>query len=325
MKLALVGCGAAAEYLHVPALRSVLGASPIWLVDPDLRRAQALARRRDHVAATHAEVVAEVDAAIVAVPNDLHVAVAGDLLRSGVHVLCEKPLGRTAAEVNTIAAAAGGATLAVGHFRRFFPSRQLLREVLAEPALGRPRAFVAEEGAVFGWEAHSAYSLDRDRAGGGVLLDVGTHVLDQLHVVLGDLHLRAYRDDAHGGLEADCVVELAAGDVKGTLELSRTRELGSRLVVECEGGTVTATLAVDAPVEIAWRDRPATRLGAERADSGHDAAFEAQLRNFLDAVTTASAPATSATDALAIASFIDACYASRAPLREPWVRETAPR
>ena len=321
MRLALVGCGAAAEYLHLPAIHSVLGAEAIWLVDPDVRRARALARRRDHVAASHRDVLGDIDAAIVAVPNDLHVQVAGDVLRGGVHVLCEKPLGRNAAEVNLLAAAAaeGSATLAVGHFRRFFASTQLARDAVAE--LGRPLTFAAEEGSVFGWEAHTSYSLDRERAGGGVLLDVGTHVLDQLRTILGELDLRAYRDDAHGGLEADCVVELSAGDVGGTLELSRTRELGSRLVVECERGTVTARLAVDAPIEIAWSDRAPTQLGIESADGGHRAAFEAQLRDFLEA----RAPATGATDALAIASFVDRCYERRVPLAEPWVRETASR
>jgi predicted dehydrogenase len=317
MRLALVGCGAAAEHLHLPAIRRVLGADAIWLVDPDLRRARSLARRRDHVAATHGEVLGEVDAAIVAVPNDLHVPVAGDLLRAGVRVLCEKPLGRNAAEVRALAAAAdaGGATLAVGHFRRFFSSSRLAREAIDE--LGSPRAFAVTEGSVFGWDAHSAYSLDPQRAGGGVLLDVGTHVLDQLRLILGDLELRDYLDDAHGGLEADCAVELTAGNVAGTLELSRTRTLGSSLVVECERGTVSTTLAVDAPVQIE-REGEVAQAGVQSDDSGHDAAFEAQLRDFLDGGTWTAG----ANEALAIASFIDRCYAKRMPLPEPWVRET---
>jgi predicted dehydrogenase len=324
MRLALVGCGAAAEYCHVPAIHRVLGAEAFWLVDPDRRRARALARRRDRVAEGHDEVLGEVDAAVVAVPNDLHAPVAGALLRAGVHVLCEKPLGRTPGEARAIADAAteGGAVLAVGHFRRFFSSLRTAGDVLARGGLGRPRSFAAEEGFVYAWDARSPYSLDRGRAGGGVLLDLGTHVLDQLGALLGALDVRRYRDDAHGGVEADCVVELAAGDVEGTLELSRTRALGSKVVVESERGTLALPLAVDGPVEVNRTGAPAERLGAEQADFGVPAAFEAQLRDFLRAAGGIGAPAVTPNDALATAELVEACYARRLPLAEPWVRET---
>lgn len=327
MRLALVGCGAAAEYFHLPAIRSVLGDGDIWLVDPDRNRARALARRRDHVSATHDALPGEVDLAIVAVPNDLHAPVAGDLLRAGVHVLCEKPLGRTATEAREVAAAAAdsGAILAVGHFRRFFSSIHHARNALASGELGRPRTFVADEGFVFEWEAHSAYSLDRKRAGGGVLLDVGTHVLDQLRAIFGELEVRSYLDDAHGGIEADCVVELTSGETQGRLELSRTRALGSTLVVECEQGKVTAPLATDGPIEIARHDGSSAVLGEEKAGGGYAAAFEAQLRDVVAAIESSGAPAAGAADALAVAAIVDRCYAQRLPLPEPWVEETTPR
>ena len=55
--------------------------------------------------------------------------------------------------------------------------------------------------------------------------------------------LVSYRDDAYGGLEADCLAVLPAGGVPGTVELSRTRELGSVVGSSASGGTVVAPAA----------------------------------------------------------------------------------
>src|SRR5205823_10076612 len=113
----------------------------------------------------------------------------------------------------------------VGHFRRFFPTTRLVADLLARGLCGRPQRFAAEEGYVFAWEPQSDYWLDRARAGGGVLADLGPHVLDLVRTWLGgELAVRAYRDDSLGGVEADCVLGLEA-PVPGPIELSRTRAL----------------------------------------------------------------------------------------------------
>ena len=129
-------------------------------------------------------------------------------------------------------------------------------------------------------------------------IDLGTHVLDQLRLWLGDVTVTGYRDDAFGGVEADAVVELEAGGVPGTLELSRTRALGSLVEIECERGAITATPAGD-------------------EHDSYAVAFEAQLRAFLD-----GRPVATGADGVVIAELVDACYRQRAPLPQPWVTET---
>lgn len=302
MKVAVVGCGAAAEFFHLPALAKVVSRDDVWLVDADVRRARALARRfgrPEHVRSDHRDV--RVDAAIVAVPNHLHAPVAIDLLRRRTAVLCEKPLGRTAAEARAIVAAAESGTLACGLFRRLLPSTRRVASQLVDGRLGRPLRFRLEEGFVYSWGAVSGYALDRERAGGGVTIDVGPHVLDQLRTWLGDVTVTAYRDDAYGGVEADAVVEVEAGGVPGVVELSRTRALGSRVEIECDLGTIAA-----AP-------------GGEEGESYEDA-FEAQLRRFLD-----GRPVATGDDGVALAELLDDCYARRAPLPQPWTTETLAR
>jgi UDP-N-acetylglucosamine 3-dehydrogenase len=135
VRVALVGCGTAAEYYHLPALMSEVGADALWFVDPDVERARELAASAgappSHAVADASS--ATVDAAVVATPSHLHAEIASGLLESGVHVLCEKPLATPAADARRVADAAtrSGNVLAVGHFRRFFATTPLVADLLA--------------------------------------------------------------------------------------------------------------------------------------------------------------------------------------------------
>jgi predicted dehydrogenase len=293
--IAVVGCGAVSEFFHLPAVERLVDHRDVWLVDPDVERARRLAQRYGstrQVVANHTQ-LPHVEAAIVAVPNDLHERVAVDLLKRGTRVLVEKPLARTAVESRRILDAAPDEdSVGVALFRRRLTATTDVARQLA--TAGRPRTFLVEEGTNYAWSAVSGYVLDRARAGGGVTIDLGPHVLDQLRSWLGELEIVAYRDDAHGGVESDAVVELRAGGATGTIELSRTRELGSRVTIECEGGTIEAP-----------------------AQDDYAAALEQQLRAFLD-----GRPAATGRDGLRLAELVDECYARRQPLPEPWTTET---
>ena len=94
IRLAIVGCGTVAERFHAPALRSFQGFSPVVMVDRQLHRAELLKSYFPScVAETDFTKLREhVDAAIVALPNDLNAMVATQLLQAGISVLVEKLL-----------------------------------------------------------------------------------------------------------------------------------------------------------------------------------------------------------------------------------------
>ncbi|MFN2445975.1 MAG: Gfo/Idh/MocA family protein, partial [Vicinamibacterales bacterium] len=106
-KIGIIGCGAATEKLHLPAL-ATLRLTPHLLVDPNLQRAQQLAEKFNvaRVAETYESSIDGIDAAIIAVPHHLHARVSSDLLRRGIHVLVEKPLAPTEAECREVVEAA---------------------------------------------------------------------------------------------------------------------------------------------------------------------------------------------------------------------------
>src|SRR5262249_58513157 len=97
VRLAIVGCGRVAQGFHAPALRGFQGFSPLLMVDRQLHRAELLKSYFQSCAAeTDFTALRErVDAAIVALPNDLNAMVATRLLQAGISVLVEKPAALT--------------------------------------------------------------------------------------------------------------------------------------------------------------------------------------------------------------------------------------
>src|SRR5437762_2514831 len=215
VRIAVIGCGAMSRGFHIPILAGHDGVQIAALVDRDVKRTRHLARDYGiaHVFADAAELNADtVDAAIIATPPWHHAPCTLDLVRRGIHVLVEKPVALTAADVEEMVGAAdeAGVVLAAGHFRRLFPSVRFVRAVLESGVLGRVIGFDAEEGGEYGWRLATLSNLRKDQGGGGVLIDIGSHVLDELFYVLpGAATVLEYRDNSLGGIETDCRLRFA--------------------------------------------------------------------------------------------------------------------
>jgi predicted dehydrogenase len=334
--VAVVGCGAVAASHYLPALAGSERAEAALLVDSDERRARALAARWGvpAVAADYREVPGRAEAAVVALPNHLHAPVTSELLAAGVHVLVEKPMALSTAECDAMiaAAAAGGARLTVGLQFRFFDSTRLVGDLLASGLLGRLERFDLRLGVVSRWPFATGFILRRETAGGGALLDYGVHVLDLLLHWLGEWEEVRYRDDAHGGLECDCELELTMrSGIAGRVEISRSRDLANTCVFTFERArlevgiwdpdpAVTLTTAgAETEVMLAGRAR---RPGA--AGLGFNDAFRRQLDDLAAAVLEGREPAITGADGRRSIALIEACYAAREPLELPWLRVGQP-
>jgi predicted dehydrogenase len=125
------------------------------------------------------------DAAIVAVPHDVSAGLACHVLRLGKPVLLEKPLGISAAEAKAIVGLAAdlGSPSFVGYNYRFLPAVKKLLRAIADGELGQLRSVDMLVGHGGHPESAQSWKLDRSRAGGGVLLDPGVHLLDLLSCI----------------------------------------------------------------------------------------------------------------------------------------------
>ncbi len=183
------------------------------------------------------------DGVVIATPSALHADQSIAALQAGCAVFCQKPLGRDAGEVARVVEAARAADrlLGVDLSYRYTAATRAVRDLLAERALGR--VFAAD--LVF----HNAYGpdkpwfYDRAQSGGGCLIDLGVHLVDQVLWLLGfpdvtDLtaSLRAGGEPlAPGQVEDYATVAFHAGDVDVRLACSwrlnagQEAEIGLRL------------------------------------------------------------------------------------------------
>jgi predicted dehydrogenase len=329
-KLAIVGCGAVAQ-LHLMAVDSADCVDLAAFVDKDVSRAQKLADERgvDHALADYRDVPGVADCAIVALPHHLHAEVASYLLEHGVHVLTEKPMAMTTAQCDRMiaAAASGGTTLAVGVARRFYDASRFVKRALDQEWLGKVVTFEVQEGAVYGWPVASDFMFRRE-AGGGVLLDTGAHVLDRLCFWLGDFASVEYFDDAEGGVEADCLLELVMqSGAKGSVELSRTRDLRNTWILRCERGTIELDTGFHAHVRIQLDGHPFGLDGRVMRDSGVDEdpldCFTRSFANFVESFQKGLTPLGSGPEARRSVALMEKCREVRAPLALDWASWTA--
>ena len=342
-RLAVIGCGGVAGERHLPALAQ-LGWRPHVLVDPRADRAAELARRcrAQRVATDVAELRAgEVEAALVATNAASHARVTLPLLDRAVHVFVEKPLAasREDAEAMVSAAAANSVGLAVGHMRRFLFVNRWVKALLDRGELGAITGFDLREGenyhrptrgrlaavrAAAGTGLYSPALWDAKSAGGGVLLDTGSHTLDTLLWWLGEARLVSYRDDSLGGVECEALLELELRNgAVGRVELSRSRTLRNTAIVTGSRGQIEVALHRNAIVA-ARPDRLTAfeldgRSGAELPEERlHEDMFQRELADWLRALRSDREPFVSGASAAPAVAIIDAAYRNRRPLRRAW-------
>ena len=128
----------------------------------------------------------DIDAVSVCTPNWLHYKPTIDALRAGKHVLVEKPMSMTAREAAKMCEAAkkAGLTLTIGFQQRFTPQAQFIHRAVEEGELGDilyVRAQALRRRGIPSWGVFGR----KDLQGGGPLIDIGVHILEVSHYLIG--------------------------------------------------------------------------------------------------------------------------------------------
>jgi predicted dehydrogenase/nucleoside-diphosphate-sugar epimerase len=342
IRVALVGCGAVSKANLLPVLAGHSRVTLSALVDRDEGRARALADAygvRTVLSDIDALSPSDVDAVVLATPPAHHAPATIALVGRGLHVLVEKPMAITGADAAQMVEAAdtAGVALGVGLYRRMLPAVQLLKTLVARGDYGRPLSAELEEGGSYGWQLATLAVLTRAAGGGGVLIDIGSHVVDVLlHVLPGAASLTSFADNARGGIETDCLATFTVTSdgrpIPVRLELSRTRELGNTIRVHCERATLELRRANFIEVFVyptATTGRPASEaaplcLSADWPGKGAYIGYQAfrdEIDDWLGAIVKGTEPELSGRSVVPVVQLIEACYANRTDLAEPWTDE----
>ena len=215
LRIAVVGAGRMGR-VHLDACARAAGVRAVAVVDPVAGVRAELARAGLAVHGTVEELLAAggFDAALVAAPSDLHLALVSQLADAGLAILCEKPIGVRADDAREAAAQVGraGVVLQVGYWRRFVPALVELRRRILAGELG-PVSLVS----CYQWDERPP-SGDFEARSGGIAIDMGVHEFDQLRWLTGQ-EVEAVA--AAGGAETAAALATMSGGTIGFVSLGR--------------------------------------------------------------------------------------------------------
>jgi len=197
-RIGLMGCGAVAEFGHVPAIRITPDLELVALFDPDPVRVNLLASMAPGATPyTNVEAFFDsgLDAVVVASPAGVHVQNVLMAAERGVHVLCEKPLAMDDHDAERMIEAmeAAGKNLWTAFVYRFSPVALQIRDWVREGIVGEIRSLRL----IYDWDLHGQW--ERSAEGewqhskvwqgrmleGGPMVDCGVHQIDLARWWLG--------------------------------------------------------------------------------------------------------------------------------------------
>jgi predicted dehydrogenase len=188
----IIGSGGIAQGAHMPGYKALEseGVRIVAVADAVAATAKAAAEKFDvpHQFSDYKKLLAmdEIEAVSVCTPNFLHKQPTIDALNAGKHVLVEKPLAMNAREGQEMVAAAkkSGKKLQVGFMTRFSGQAQALKRFIDAGDMGEiyyARAQALRRRGIPGWGVF----IEKDKQGGGPLIDIGVHILDLTLFLMG--------------------------------------------------------------------------------------------------------------------------------------------
>ena len=185
LRIGIVGCGGIANGKHLPSLKAINRADIVAFCDLIPERAEkACAEYGAEGAKTYTDYHRlledkSIDVVYVLTPNRMHAQVSIDALNAGKHVMCEKPMAKTAADARAMVEAAkkSGKKLTIGYQHRHKPEARYLKSVIERGDLGDiyyAHAYAIRRRGTPNWGVF----LNEYEQGGGPLIDIGTHSLD---------------------------------------------------------------------------------------------------------------------------------------------------
>ena len=185
LRVGIIGCGGIAKGKHMPSLKKIDTVNMVAFCDVNEEKALYAAKTYGaegaKVYTDYQKMLKEerLDAVHVCTPNNSHAPISIAAMEAGCHVLCEKPMAKTAKEAAAMLETQKktGKKLTIGYQNRFLPDSQYLKKACMRGDLGDiyfAKAHALRRRAVPTWGVF----LDEETQGGGPLIDIGTHALD---------------------------------------------------------------------------------------------------------------------------------------------------
>lgn len=258
LKVGLIGNGSISEcHLQAYALNPKVELVAICDLQEDRARESARKYNIPHIYTDYRELLANPDVQAVSICtwNNSHAEISVAALRAGKNVLCEKPLCKTVDEALEVELAVRetGKLLQVGYVRRHASNIAVLKKFIDAGELGdiyfAKASLIRRLGNPGGWFA------DKERSGGGPLIDIGVHVIDLCWYLMGKPKVKSVSGNTYNKLGNRSHIEnydfYKAADYDASLN---TVEDMANALIRFENG---ASLMVDVSFSLHAKDNSA--------------------------------------------------------------------
>lgn len=203
IKVGVIGCGSISEsHFHAYHVNPDVEIVAVCDLVEDRARAKAEKYNASNVYTDYHELLAnpEVQAVSVCTWNNTHAEISIAALRAGKNVLCEKPLCKTVDEALQVEQAVreSGKFLQVGYVRRHASNIAVLKKFIDAGDLGdiyfAKASLIRRLGNPGGWFS------DKERSGGGPLIDIGVHVIDLCWYLMGKPKVKSVSGNTYNKL-----------------------------------------------------------------------------------------------------------------------------
>jgi len=242
VKVGIIGCGGIANGKHMPSLKQIAEVQMVAFCDIIPEKAEKAAKEfgtpNAKIYTDYKELLndPEIEVVHVLTPNRSHADITIDALYAGKHVMCEKPMAKTAADAKRMleAAKATGKLLTIGYQHRQKVSAQYAKQYIDEGSLGEiyyANCYAIRRRGTPNWGVF----LNEYEQGGGPIIDIATHSLDLTLYLMNNYEPAMVLGKTHKSIEHP-----EAGNAWGDNGVSETEleEAGCAMIVMKNGATI---------------------------------------------------------------------------------------
>lgn len=339
VNVGIIGTGGIATNQHMPALEKQPDVRILAVCDVNEESANKAAERFNvpHVFADYKKLLemSEIDAVHVCTPNFLHMPPTVEALNAGKHVIVEKPIARNAVEGAQMVEAArkNNKKLMVAQNMRFDGGSQTLKRIIDAGELGEiyfARVHALRRRGIPSWGVFT----DKEKQGGGPLIDIGVHILDLTLFLMGhpkpitcsgQAFTKIGNTPGHVGVWGPwdyknyTVEDYAAGFVR--LENGASLVIESSFAANIGEDRFTSALlgtkggAETSPLKI-FGEQHGTLLDITPVHVPKVSSYEGEVRGFYDAIQNDTEPPVTGEQALNVMKILDGIYTSSETGRE---------
>lgn len=346
VRILMIGAGNIAN-THLDAYKSVPQAEIVGICDIDKTRLDITCNqfgiaeelRYTDLDTMLAEKAKDADAADVCVWNCSHASCTIAALNAGLNVLCEKPMAFNTEQAIAMKEAAdkNGKLLMIGFCTRFSNINKIAMDFVENGFLGQPyyakATYLRRHGSPGGWFA------DKSRSGGGPVIDLGVHVIDNARVLMGspkpvsvyattsnlignranlktDVEWKPY-----GAKDSDPFTVEDFGSALIRFDNGAVMLLETSYALNGESVTKREIYGDKGGIYLGDKLKLYTELNGYLADvtpdtsclkGGNNNIFTAEIRHFVDCITNGTPCRATAEDGILVMKILDAIYESAA-------------